>query len=93
MYVPMRGAFIRNVAVAAVNGVVTLVLLLIAPLGLAAVITNTGLVAISTFLISTFADLIVVWLLRPSQPESLSQGSRRVGLTNLEQSQDIKRRP
>lgn len=63
MYLSIRGSFIRNVAAAVVNGAITLAILLIAPLGLASVITNTALITISTFLVCTVGDLIVVWLL------------------------------
>lgn len=57
----------RNVAVAAVNGTITLIVLLIAPLGLAAVLINTLLVTASTFLVSTLMDFVVRWLLPASQ--------------------------
>ena len=65
MNLSMRGAFIRNIVAAVVNGAITLVLLLIAPLGLAAVITNTVLITLSTFVVCTGADLVVSWLLNP----------------------------
>lgn len=63
-----RPAIVRNIAVAAVNGIITLTLLLIAPLGLFAVVVNTILVTASTFFVSTLADIVVVWLLAPSRP-------------------------
>ncbi len=44
MYISRRFATVRNVSVSTVNGGITLVILLIAPLGLAAVIINTLLV-------------------------------------------------
>jgi len=66
MYISMRGAFVRNMAAATVNGAITLVILLIAPLGLAAVIINTILVTITTFSVSTAGDLVVMWLLKAS---------------------------
>lgn len=65
MYLSVRGFILRNAAAAIVNGVVTLILLLIAPLGLAAVITNTIAVSISTFLVCSGIDLIVNWLIAP----------------------------
>ncbi|MCW6037842.1 hypothetical protein K4A83_16405 [Spirulina subsalsa FACHB-351] len=40
MYISTRAAFVRSTVVAAANGAITLALLLIAPLGLAAVITK-----------------------------------------------------
>jgi hypothetical protein len=66
MYISQRGLIIRNGGAAVVNGAITLVLLLIAPLGLAAVITNTFLVTVSTFFVCTAADKVTVWLLPAS---------------------------
>jgi hypothetical protein len=53
----------RNVAVASVNTAVTLVILLIAPLGLAAVITCTAAVGFSSLVVGLFADQVARWLL------------------------------
>lgn len=51
--------------------------ILIAPLGLAAVITNTFLVTLSTFFVCTFADQVVIWLLPSSaRREPIEQGDR-----------------
>jgi len=52
MYFSNRSIQVRNISVAAVNGSITLIILLIAPLGLVAVIINTVLVAVATY--STF---------------------------------------
>lgn len=71
----MRAAFVRNVIVAVANGIVTLAILLIAPLGLAAVVTNTMMVAGATFTICSAADVVVAWLLPSSQAELLSNAS------------------
>lgn len=92
MYLSARGTFIRNVATAVVNGAITLVLLLIAPLGLAAVITNTALVTASTFFVCTIADIVVVWLLQPGQSRFVSPGGRQTPLSRLEQLEEIERR-
>jgi hypothetical protein len=62
MYLSTRAAIIRNFATAIVNGTVTLILLLIAPLGLAAVISNTFLVTVASFFVGTFSDVVVSWL-------------------------------
>ena len=43
-YINQRTANVRNLSVSAVNGLVSLIILLIAPLGLLAVIVNTALV-------------------------------------------------
>lgn len=76
MYISPRGVLIRNGATAVVNGAITLMLLLIAPLGLAAVIINTFAVTVSTFAVCMAADFVVAWLIRPSSPDSLSGGHR-----------------
>ena len=93
MYLSTRAAFVRNVAVAIVNGSITLMLLLIAPLGLAAVITNTVLVTVATFGVCSVADWIVAWLLpSSSSAEILSQTSRRGNLRRFDQNKKIERR-
>ncbi|MEG4803586.1 CRISPR-associated protein Csx18 [Microcoleus sp. ARI1-B5] len=70
MYTTSRAANLRNLSIALVNGTVTLIILLIAPLGLAAVITNTFLVTAATFLTATAADQITRYL-QPSRDRSL----------------------
>jgi hypothetical protein len=62
MYISSRGIVIRNFAIAIVNGLITLMILLIAPLGLTAVISNTFLVTVASFFTATFADRIVRFL-------------------------------
>ncbi|MEO0804257.1 MAG: CRISPR-associated protein Csx18 [Cyanobacteria bacterium J06642_2] len=57
-----RAAFVRNAAVAIGNGSITLILLLIAPMGLAGVISNTLMVTIASFAMGTAADQVVKWL-------------------------------
>ncbi|AGY60307.1 CRISPR-associated protein Csx18 [Gloeobacter kilaueensis] len=57
-----RLLFFRNVAVASVNTAVTLVILLIAPLGLAAVLTCTVAVGLSSLIIGLCADQVARWL-------------------------------
>lgn len=62
MYISNRAALMRNLAVAFLNGTITLIILLIAPLGLAAVIINTILVTIATFANATAGDRVVRFL-------------------------------
>lgn len=62
MYLSPRSSQVRNIVVAIVNGSITLVILLIAPLGLAAVIVNTLLVAFASYGTATFADRIILYL-------------------------------
>lgn len=58
-----RAALIRNTIVAAANGAIALTLLLIAPLGLATVITLTILIVVSTWGCLFVADWVVRFLL------------------------------
>jgi hypothetical protein len=76
MYISPRTAFTRNSLVSIGTGSITLVILLIAPLGLAAVIINTLLVTAATFTVSTIADRVLLWL-EPGQAELL--GNSRSG--------------
>jgi len=68
-----RAAKLRNILVSAVNGGITLIILLIAPLGLAAVIVNTLLVMAATYGVSTVADRVITWLQPSSEAELLSE--------------------
>ncbi|OKH33825.1 hypothetical protein NIES2119_22230 [[Phormidium ambiguum] IAM M-71] len=70
MYITQRAAFVRNLGIAGINGAITLIILLIAPLGLAAVLTNTLLVTVASFINATVADRIIQFL-QPSQIETL----------------------
>ncbi|BAZ04386.1 CRISPR-associated protein Csx18 [Calothrix sp. NIES-3974] len=76
MYISPRAAFIRNTLVSLGTGIITLVILLIAPLGLAAVIINTLLVTAATFTISTIADRVILWLEPGQQAELLGDSHR-----------------
>ncbi|MCS7032000.1 MAG: CRISPR-associated protein Csx18 [Gloeomargarita sp. SKYG116] len=64
----VRQLQVRNVILAVVNGGITLVILLIAPLGLAAVIINTLLVAGATWLTATVMDGVCFWLMPQTLP-------------------------
>ncbi|OKH15985.1 CRISPR-associated protein Csx18 [[Limnothrix rosea] IAM M-220] len=77
MYLAKRGIFVRNSAAAIANGGITLVILLIAPLGLAAVIMNTLLVMGSTFVVCGVMDGITIWLLKGGNPVQMSAARRR----------------
>lgn len=70
MYLSNRAALVRNLAVASLNGGITLIILLIAPLGLAAVIINTLLVTLASFINATAGDSIVRFL-QPSQIKTM----------------------
>jgi hypothetical protein len=75
MYFTPRAAQVRNVSVAVMNGLITLVVLLIAPLGLAAVLINTLLVMVATYLTATVADRIVGYL-QGDRPSGTLGGNR-----------------
>jgi len=87
-------SFIRSLIVACCNGFLTLVILLIAPLGLAAVIMTTLLVMVSSLLVGVAVD----HLLRPLSPRRLRHhdaaplsARQRPQLTSRRQSSDIER--
>ncbi|MDV3000134.1 MAG: hypothetical protein N5P05_001740 [Chroococcopsis gigantea SAG 12.99] len=89
MYISKKGAFLRNCAAAAINGTITLIILLIAPMGLLAVIVNTLLITVSTFVVCSFGDNVIMWLSRGT----LANNSRQVyGMSHRESSQQIERR-
>lgn len=62
MYISPEAAQLRNRLVAAITGSLTLIILLIAPLGLAAVIVNTLLVTVTTYGVSQTADRMILRL-------------------------------
>jgi hypothetical protein len=74
MYISRRSATFRNVSISTVNGGITLIILLIAPLGLAAVIINTLLVALSTYIVASAADRVILWLEPEQNGELTSSG-------------------
>jgi len=65
-------ATLRNGAVAGVNGGITLVILLIAPMGLAAVMVNTVLVMVASFFVGEMADRVLAGV----EQESLGSGKQ-----------------
>ena len=88
MYISSRAATVRNLAVSVANGSITLVILLIAPLGLAAVIINTLLVTVATYAVTIIADRVMAWLQPSSQAEVLSQATPRRGNLGRHQQHD-----
>lgn len=91
MYLSSRAALVRNLSVSVVNGSITLVILLIAPLGLAAVIMNTALVTIASYITATAADGVVRYLTADVQKAELLGRSQRSSLQRPPESQDIER--
>ncbi|MGV2829811.1 CRISPR-associated protein Csx18 [Myxosarcina sp. GI1(2024)] len=93
MYISTRAAVVRNLATAITNGAITLTLLLIAPLGLAAVIGNTFLVTVASFFVGVFADMVVSWLsISPSRQNRFSVPDFDRDLTHAGRSSEIQRR-
>ncbi|HEY9700074.1 MAG TPA: CRISPR-associated protein Csx18 [Trichocoleus sp.] len=92
MYFSSRSAQVRNLLVAIANGSITLIILLIAPLGLAAVIINTLLVTVATYFTALTADRIILFLQgeRSQRAESLNR-SRAAQIQRVE-SNDLERR-
>ena len=86
-----RTSLVRNVALAIVNGGVTLVILLIAPLGLAAVIINTILVTIATFMTATVSDRVVLFLQPGSGQRLRSLNERDEATLSQQQRGDVRR--
>ncbi|MBE9231665.1 MAG: CRISPR-associated protein Csx18 [Cuspidothrix sp.] len=74
MYISRRSATVRNFSVSAVNGSITLVILLIAPLGLMAVIVNTALVTMTTYIVCSVSDRVILWLEPEQNAELTSSG-------------------
>ncbi len=77
MHISTRTAGFRNLALSAVNGAITLIVLLIAPLGLAAVIINTLLIAVATFVAGEVADRVIRYL-QPSSAEAAFRNSQQI---------------
>lgn len=79
MHLSTQSLQVRNLSVAVANGIITLIILLIAPLGLAAVIINTVLVTIATYLTATGADWVVRYLNPQSVRAEMMGGSAATG--------------
>jgi len=75
MYISSRAALVRNIFVSIVNGTITLIILLIAPLGMMAVIINTLLVTVATYTVIITADRVIKFLQRDRQMSFISQPS------------------
>lgn len=73
MYISPRAALVRNISASLVNGGITLIILLIAPLGIVAVIINTLLVTVATYTVTIAADWVMVFLERNQPIELLSR--------------------
>jgi hypothetical protein len=81
MNILVKRNLVKNLSSAFINGLITLILLIIAPLGLVGVIFNTLAVTVSTFIVTMSFDFIALWLLnspkqsyfdRPLEKESIN---------------------
>ncbi|WP_019498652.1 CRISPR-associated protein Csx18 [Pseudanabaena sp. PCC 6802] len=75
-YLTPKAAQVRNISVSVANGTISLIILLIAPLGLLAVIVNTLLIIASTYAVTTASDRIIVYLQRDQRVELLPRSER-----------------
>jgi hypothetical protein len=75
-YLTPKAAKVRNISVSVANGAISLIILLIAPLGLLAVIVNTLLIIASTYVVTTASDRIIMYLQRDRQVELLPRSKR-----------------
>ncbi len=92
MYFSPRAAQVRNLSVATVNGAITLIILLIAPMGLAAVVINTLLVTVASYMTAIAADRIVVFLQGDRAQQAELQGrSRRSSMQRSVDPTDVDR--
>ena len=76
MYISPNAALVRNVSASVVNGGITLIILLVAPLGLLAVINNTLLVTVATYTTIVAADRVMLFLDRNQQAELISKSKQ-----------------
>ncbi|MGL6283566.1 MAG: CRISPR-associated protein Csx18 [Microcoleaceae cyanobacterium] len=93
MYISQQTAKKRNLAIALMNGSITLIILLIAPLGLLAVIVNTILITLASYGTGVISDRVIYYL---SQRQANSfanshQGNQSVYPPTERQSDDIRR--
>ena len=70
-FLTSKMARVRNISVSVANGAISLVILLIAPMGLFAVIVNTLSIVAATYGTLTASDRILVYLLRDERRDSL----------------------
>lgn len=92
MYISSRVALVRNLSVSLFSGIVTLVILLIAPLGIVAVVINTLLITITTFIVGTVGDRVVTFLQNKDQQVELLSNQKRIQIYSSNPSKLNRRR-
>jgi hypothetical protein len=91
MWLRHRLLLVRNLAIAFINGLLTLIILLIAPLGLLAVIVNTFFVTVASFIVGIAGDGVIRWLLRKSDLYFLFSPSNQGKMGSLNRRDSIER--
>jgi hypothetical protein len=93
MYISQSTAKKRNWAIALGNGFITLIILLIAPLGLLAVIVNTILVTLASYGTGIMADRVIYYLAQRQQNSfaNSQEGNQSISTPTQRQSDDIRR--
>jgi uncharacterized membrane protein len=67
MYFSRRSIQVRHISLSIVNASITLVILLIAPLGIMAVLINTALVGFATYVTGMVGDRVILYLQEDSR--------------------------
>ena len=70
-FLTAKMARVRNLSVSVANGAISLTILLIAPMGLFAVIVNTLLIVAATYGCLMVSDRVLVYLVRDERRDSL----------------------
>lgn len=91
MNMTWQTALVRNILISGTNGAITLIILLIAPLGLAAVMINTALVVVATFTTAQTADQVIRFLQGGQSPEP-GQARARVRVLSEDEPGQMNRR-
>ena len=73
-YMTPKTAQVRNAVAAVANGGISLTILLIAPLGLFAVVINTVLIMISTYGVLAVSDRVLAYLQQGNNSQGLGSG-------------------
>jgi hypoxanthine-guanine phosphoribosyltransferase len=92
MFISHQTAKKRNLAIALMNGSITLIILLIAPLGLLAVIVNTILITLASYGTGVMSDRVIYYLSQRQQNSfANNQSNQSVYPPTERQSDDIRR--
>ena len=93
MYISQSTAQKRNWAIALINGSITLIILLIAPLGLLAVIVNTILITLASYGTGVISDRVIYYLSQRQQNSfaNNNQNNQSVYPSTERQSDDLRR--